>query len=250
MPDQRAAPAEPEVSGVERLKSSFLRPSRSQAIAGVLLALVGFAAVTQMRAKDVDNTYAGYREQDLIDVLNGLSGASQRADAELARLERTRDELSSSNNRRQTALTEAEKSLADYNILAGLVPVTGPGLRITITESAGRVELETMVDLIQELRNAGAEAIGVNDKVRLVAQSAVEGTVGGFAFDGQAVRSPYVIDVIGDPATLRAGITILRGPVDQMRESGATVELQEFTSLDIAEVRQPVKPQYAEPDDS
>ena len=48
----------------------------------MLLALVGFAAVTQVRSNQVDDTYAGLREQDLIDILNGLAGTSQRAEAE------------------------------------------------------------------------------------------------------------------------------------------------------------------------
>ena len=56
----------------------------------ILLAAVGFSAVTQVRANELDNTYAGYREQDLIDVLTALSGASQRAEGELAG-SRTRD---------------------------------------------------------------------------------------------------------------------------------------------------------------
>ena len=62
--------------------------------------VVGFAAVTQVRANEVDDTYAGLREQDLIDVLNGLAGTTQRAEAEIARLESTRDDLLSSTDAR------------------------------------------------------------------------------------------------------------------------------------------------------
>ena len=76
---------------------------------GVLLAVVGFAVVTQVRANEVDDTYAGYRQQDLIDVLNGLAGTTQRAEAEIARLESTRDDLQSRHQRRQAALEQAQE---------------------------------------------------------------------------------------------------------------------------------------------
>ena len=244
-------PAAPdETRARRRLWHAFSKPGRGQILVAVLLAALGFGAVTQVRLTDDDDTYAGYREQDFIDVLNGLSGASQLAEEERERLEGTLDDLRSANSRREAALGEARNDLDTYNVLAGLVPVSGPGLRITITETDGRVGIDTMVDLIQELRNAGAEAIGVNDSQRVIAQTAVEPTVAGFTFGGAEVTSPFVIDAIGDPATLREGVTFFRGPVGAMEESGATVTFREFSNLDIREVRQPIKPEYAEPDDS
>src|SRR5262245_33382052 len=66
----------------ERLRSALFRPSRGQVIVGVLLAVLGFAAITQVRTNTTDNTYAGYREQDLVDVLSGLSDTSERAQNE------------------------------------------------------------------------------------------------------------------------------------------------------------------------
>ena len=57
-----------------RLWRALVKPTRGQLIVAVLLAVVGFAAVTQVRTNTVDDTYAGLREQDLIDVLDGLAG--------------------------------------------------------------------------------------------------------------------------------------------------------------------------------
>jgi len=218
-------------------------------VVGALLAAVGFAAVTQVRANELDNTYAGYREQDLIDVLTALSGASQRAEAELARLENTRRDLRSVTSRREAALTDAEQALDTYNVLAGLVPVTGPGIRITVTETEGEVGLATMIDTVQELRNAGAEAIAVNGKVRVIAQTAFEGGVGGILVGGELLSPPYVFDVIGEPTTLRSGMNFLRGPVDQLESDGATVVIEEFSSLDVEAVRSPERPEFAESDE-
>ena len=141
----------------------------------VLLGIVGFAAITQVRAYEVDDTYAGYREQALIDVLNGLAGTSQRAQAEITRLERTRDDLQSSTSARQAALDQAREQADTLDILAGTVPVTGPGIRITIEEVDGPVDIDSLLDTVQELRNAGAEAMQFNGEVRVVAQTVVRG---------------------------------------------------------------------------
>jgi uncharacterized protein YlxW (UPF0749 family) len=245
------APAPDQPSGRDRLLRALLRPSRSQVIVGVLLALVGYAAVTQVRFNEVDNTYGSLREQDLIDVLNGLAGTTQRAESEITRLQRTRDDLQSSTGSREAALAQAEQEADTLAILAGLVPVTGPGIRVTITEVDGPVDADSMVDMIQELRTAGAEAIQINGEVRVVARTSFADDTGGIVVDGKPVSSPFVVDVIGDPHTLAdSGIDFPSGPRDQFEEDGATVKVDELASLDIESVVQPDRPEYAQPDPS
>jgi uncharacterized protein YlxW (UPF0749 family) len=235
-------------TGRQRLRGALLRPTRGQVVVAVLLALLGYAGVTQVRFNEVDNTYGSLREQDLIDVLNGLAGTSQRAEAEIARLQRTRDDLQSDTGARDAAIAQAQQEADSLAILAGLVPVTGPGIRVTVTEDTGTVEPESMVDAFQELRTAGAEAMQVNGKVRVVADTAVEDASGGLLVGGQLVSSPFVIDVIGDPHTLStSGIDFPDGPRDFFEEDGATVDVEELASLDIESVVKLPKTQYAQP---
>ena len=258
MPDRRPdepdrlGPTEPEAgpsrSGRERLFDALLRPTRAQIIVAALLAVVGFAGVTQMQANDVDDTYAGYREQDLIDVLNGLAGTSQRAQAEITRLERARAELQSSTSAREAALEQARTRADTLDILAGTVPVTGPGIRITITEAEGDVDIDSLLDTIQELRGAGAEAMQFNGQVRVVAETSFEDGIGGIYVDGTLLEPPYVLDVIGNPTSLAGGLTFALGPIVQLQEDGAEVDVVELQSLDIESVRPAPRPAFAEPD--
>ena len=246
MPD--AAPPEETPTGRERLLAALKRPARAQVVVAVLLAVVGFSAVTQVRANEVDNTYAGLREQDLIDVLNGLAGTTQRAETEISRLETTREGLQSRTDSRQAALAQAQDRSDTLAILAGLVPVTGPGVRITIKEISGEVDIGSMLDTLQELRTAGAEAIEINGEVRLVAQSSLEDAVGGLVVDGELLTAPYVLEVIGEPHTLAGSLSFPRGPADQLEDDGAELEVEELTSVDIESVVDPAQPQYAEPE--
>lgn len=248
MPEQPPAPGEQaQEGGRGRLLGALRTPSRAQAVVGVLLAALGFAAVTQMRSYEVNDSYQGYREQALIDVLNGLAGSTQRAEAELQRLEETRSRLQSDTSAAQAAVEQARTEIDNLEVLAGTVPVTGPGIRITITEETGEVEIGSMLDTIQEMRAAFAEAMQVNGQVRVVASTSFEDGIGGIYVDGQLLEPPYVIDVIGDPATLRGGMTFPDGPNDQLRADGASVDVQELQSLDIESVVEPARPQFAQP---
>jgi uncharacterized protein YlxW (UPF0749 family) len=235
-------------SGRQRLSDALVRPTRAQVIVASLLAVVGFAAVTQMRAYEVDDTYAGYREQALIDVLNGLAGTSQRAQAEITRLEQAKAELQSSTSARQAALEQARARANTLEILAGTVAVTGPGIRITIEETEGPVDIDSLLDTIQELRGAGAEAMQFNGQVRVVAQTSFEDGVGGIYVDDTLLEPPYVIDVIGNPSALAGGLTFALGPIAQLRDDGAEVEVVELQALDIESVRPAPRADVAEPD--
>ena len=212
-----------------------------------LLALVGFAAVVQLRTTHQDNTYAGYRESELIAVLNGLSGTTERIQAEIARLQDSKSRLEDETSAEQAALQQTEGEVDTLSILAGLVPVTGPGIRITITEHTGQVDIDSMLDLIEEMRTAFAESIQINGKARVVAQTSFEQGVGGILVDGQLLEPPYVIDVIGEPTELHGGLTFAGGPISQLDDDGASVSVQELQSLDIESVVSAPRPAFAQP---
>ncbi len=215
---------------------------------GVLLAALGFAAIIQVRTNTTDSTYAGYREQDLVNVLSGLAGTSQHAQTEINQLEATRRRLEADRQAQTAALSAAQKQEEELGILAGLVPVTGPGIRLTVTEGPQHIEVDSVLDTIEELRSAGAEAMQVNGKVRLVAQSSVQSTASGLEIDGTQLTSPYVFDVIGDPHTLEGALSLFGGPVSQFKDAGATVDVQEEKALDITALHKPGSSQFAQPD--
>ena len=190
----------------------IIRPSRRQVVVAVLLAILGFAFVVQVRDTKANDTYSGLRESELIEVLDGLTGTAERARREVGRLEARRDELTNESRARSAALDEAEQRVRTLNIIAGLVPVTGPGLRMTINESSSRVHVGSLLDTVQELRTAGAEAMEFNDSIRVGADSSFDNAVGGIELDGQLLEPPYVLDVIGDPHVLKTALTFSTGP--------------------------------------
>ena len=108
-PPTPPAPVPPS-DGRARMLAALRRPgSRGQAAAAVLLAILGFAAVTQVKANGKDDQYVGARQGDLVQYINNLSLASQRTEAEIARLQQTRDALRSDTRSRRTALERARQ---------------------------------------------------------------------------------------------------------------------------------------------
>lgn len=253
VPDTPDTPDTPETpderTGRDRLLGAFTRPGRAQVGVAVLLAILGFAGITQVRSNEQGNAYAGLRQQDLIEMLDALTGTAERARREVDRLEQTREELLSENSARESALRQAQERARNLNVLAGQVPVTGPGIRVTIEEVEGRVSVGSLLDTVQELRTAGAEALEFNNRVRVVAHSSFDVAVGGIELDDQLLEPPYVIEAIGDPHTLHSGLTFASGPVSNLEElDGASVEIAELESIDIESIAQPLRPERAVPD--
>ncbi|MGI8899937.1 MAG: DUF881 domain-containing protein [Nocardioides sp.] len=244
------APSEdPDRDGRARLIAALRRPgSRGQLAAGVLLAVLGFAAVVQVQSNSRDATYVGARQDELIALINGLSLASQRAENEMTRLAQTRNSLLTDTEARRTALERARQLADERGILAGTLAAVGPGVRVSIEDESGAVGAGNVINGIQELRDAGAEAIEINDMVRVVAQTSVRDLEeGGVVIDRTRLTAPYVIEAIGSSPTLSGGLQIARGFAYEIQRVGGTVDIKELETVEIDSVREPASTEYAEP---
>jgi uncharacterized protein YlxW (UPF0749 family) len=233
---------------VDRLGEAFRRPwSRGQLIAGVLLAALGFAGVVQVRSHDQDQTFSTASQQDLVALINTQSLAIDRVEAEQAELERTRDALSNDAVATRAAVEVAQRQADTLGVLAGTVRATGPGIRATVRDPSGSVGTDQMLNGIQELRDAGAESIEVNDLVRVVAQTGIADGRGGLLVGGVLVEPPYLIEAIGSPQTLASGLDFAGGFVSEVERVGGTVDVRRVGRVEIDSIVEPPEQQYAEP---
>jgi uncharacterized protein YlxW (UPF0749 family) len=249
VPTDPPVPQEPKVpTGRDRLLAALRTGSRGQAVACVLLALLGFAAVVQVRANGRDDNFVGARQSDLIALINTLTDATDRTQSDIADLQRTRDSLRNNAAARETALGVARRQADTLGILAGTLPAVGPGVRVTITSPTGAIGTDQLLNGIEELRSAGAEAIEINGKVRVVAQTGIaDGQADGLIVDGVALRPPYVLDAIGDPGTLATAMAFSGGLVDEVEQVGGKARVQKLDQLQIATTRKVTPPRFAQP---
>jgi uncharacterized protein YlxW (UPF0749 family) len=232
----------------QRLTRALVHPGRGQVVVAVLLAVVGAAAVTQVRIAGRDDDYAGLRQADLVQALTGLQAASRRTEQDIDQLEATRDRLRDNNDKTATALKQAQAQLTTLGVLAGTLPAHGPGVRITVTVPDTGLSVNLLLDGIEELRDAGAEAIEINDAVRVVAQTSFESATGGIDVDGRVLKSPFSIDVIGDPDNLTTALKFPGGFVDDAESlDEGKVTIKQSQDVEVSVLRKAVEPKYAEP---
>ncbi|MBA2456423.1 MAG: DUF881 domain-containing protein [Nocardioidaceae bacterium] len=223
------------------------RPAWGQALVAVLLGALGFAAALQVRVNDAEGVYPGARRGDLIELLDSLDAANARAEKQINELETTKRELQTSTTASQTALLEARREASTLAILAGTVPARGPGVVIRINDPEAAVSAVTMLNAIEELRDAGAEAIEINNSARVVAQTYFAVSDGTLTIDGAEVRPPYVIDAVGSAATLSVAVGFPGGLQDEVQALGGSVTVEQTDALDVTALAEERTPEYAQP---
>lgn len=207
---------------VSALRGPFMR-------VGVALAcgLLGFLLVAQVRATEsVEDRLAGEREEDLAQILSDLSAEADRLTLEITDLRLTLLAVQNEAEGEQVALRSLQRRLDDLRILAGVVAAEGEGISFVIEDPAGQVRQDLLVDTIQELRDAGAEAMAVNG-VRLIVSSAFSVRRDRLLLDGQPLTPPYRIVAVGPADTMAKALAIPGGAIDTLEartEVRTTVE--------------------------
>jgi len=227
----------------------LVRPSRAQLVVGLVLALVAFGMVTQVRSQNDGEDYSSARREDLIQLLDQLTNETRRLESEAADLEDTRRGLESGADAEKVAREEARKRAEVLGILSGTLPAEGPGIRMVITDPDGKVTPQILLNVIQEMRDAGGEVIEVNDEIRLVAGSWVALGPDGIVIDGLLVRTPITIEVIGDPHALEEAARFRGGLVSEITGPSVAgrVDLVQVDNLQISSLHTPKANQYAQP---
>lgn len=242
-----AGPMPPHPAG----SSTAARPDRRQRrrshlLIAVLCAVLGYAIIIQVRATDSGDALASARPQDLVAILDGVNRRGADLTAEIAELQRTLTTLRTGGASSQAALAEAERRAQTLAILAGTAVARGPGVSMVMTDPATGVTPEVLLAALQELRNAGAEAVQVND-VRIGVNSSFSGRPGAITVDGTAIAAPYAILAIGDPPTLTAAMNIPGGVGDTAKRAGGTLVITAEQTVTVDALR-PLQPTtYARP---
>lgn len=220
-------------------------------LAVLLMAALGVAIATQVRGTGSGDTLDSARPADLLVVLDNLNQREAALRQEVAALQGTLATLQRSGGGSDAALAEANARLTALSIQVGAVPAAGPGVVLTVGDPASGVGAEVMLDMIQELRAAGAEAMEVRGSdgvpIRVGVNSWVSGTAGKLQLDGTALAAPYVVTAIGDPPTLAAALNIPGGVVDTVARNGGRVGIEQSGQVTIAALREANTRQYSQP---
>ena len=217
----------------------------------LLLMLLGFSLAVQVRSVSGDPTLAALGQEDLVRILANLDAHEERLREEIEELEESRRRLTTAGESQQEALAEAERRADELGILAGTLPAEGPGLVVSLRGGQEAVSGARLLDAVQELRGAGAEAMQIQGvdgpPVRVIASTYFGDADGGVVVDGVTMRAPYTLTVIGDPKTLAPALNLPGGVVESVQREGGTVTVQEEPGgVEVPAVRAPVILQHAQ----
>ncbi len=274
VPEEQAAAAGP-VDGQTRptawqLLADAGRPrwSRAQVVVALLCGLLGFGLVTQVHST-AGSGLTTARQSDLVDILDSLSARSEQLRSQIATEQSALSKLTGGTDQTQAALDEAQQRAATLQILAGTVGAVGPGIELQISDPQHRVTAEVLLGVLQELRDAGAEAIQITGgaapvsagvtpsakagaqgrTVRLVASSyfvdPADGS--GVLVDGTLLAPPFDLVAVGDPHTISAAMGIPGGVLDTLTRKTAKGTVVEHDVVRVTALHDVTTPQYARP---
>lgn len=206
----------------------------------VVTALVGFLLVSQFRNDErLSQRLEAESEEDLARILANLNTEADALRDEIGTLRVQAADLEASSRNDAAAATATEDQLQALAVLAGTVPVAGPGVVVDIADPRGSVKYDNVIDLVQELRDAGAEAVAVNGHRVGVASAFADGR-GGVTLDGVALEPPFKVLAIGQPATLEGGLQIPGGALDTLSAlAGVIAHVQRSPKVDIPALASP-----------
>ncbi|MER6143711.1 DUF881 domain-containing protein [Streptomyces sparsogenes] len=241
-----AAAAPQPSTGRQRLVNGLWPPrlTRAQLIVALLLFGLGLGLAIQVRSTNESSVLRGARQEDLVRILDELDNRTERLHEEKQRLEKQQTELENSSDQAEEARKQTAQKERQLAVLAGTVAAQGPGITMKIDASESAVESDMLLDAVQELRAAGAEAIQIG-KVRVVASTYFSDVGGAVEIDGRKVTQPYVIKVIGKPEDLEPALNIPGGVVQSLEKEQATVSIERSEKIVVDALRSAKRPDYA-----
>jgi uncharacterized protein YlxW (UPF0749 family) len=221
-------------------------------IIALLVGLLGFALIAQVHSNSNESTLANDRPDDLVRILSDLDARRDRLSTEISSLQSTVRQLNSGAQSRQAALDAAAKRADELGILGGTLPAKGPGLMIDLIPAGKKqISADRVLDTVEELRGAGAEAMQINgtgsSAVRIVASTYFTDATGGVDVDGQVIGGTLTVTAIGDPQTMQAALSIAGGVVDSVRNDGGAVQVNTPTIVQVTALTAAAPLRFAKP---
>ena len=214
-----------------------------------------------VQVKTIKNTTSAFgKTQTENELRDSVSRWQENYKNAYEKLSKKEDELealreqAASNSENSNHLTE---SLAEYNTLLGYSELVGPGVIVTLNDGDPLlnnafltnyiVHDEDIFEVVNALRNAGAEAISVNGQ-RIISSSAITCVGNVIKINNQKIGAPFVINAIGSSTWLESSLTMAGGYLDWIESQGVQVEVKkvEKSEIIIPKYEGVYKYQYAE----
>lgn len=203
----------------------------------------------------------GYYKASLVparaeDLASQLDTVTKDRNALMQKVAGLNEQLQNIRNNDQ-ALADLQKELQSANVSAGLTPVQGPGVVITLSDNPRSLQPGEdpnnllvhdyeILEIVNELKASGAEAISINDQ-RMIAMTEIRCAGTTIVVNQNRIGSPFVIKAIGNPDLLESGMNIQGGALTSLQFSGIQTNLKKSELLKIPAYSGVVNMKYSQP---
>jgi len=179
-----------------------MKSRSAQLLLTIVCFILGLLLVAQFRTQRMTSrSLLSASSADQLAMISSLVENNARLREEMEALEEQLSEYQQATGR--AMLGALVQELNKIRIINGLVEVSGSGVEVTIDGPIGVLDIQ---DLINELRNAGAEALTINGE-RLTLYSVIASTEDGVMIvNGMKPSRPYILQAIGQPETLETAL--------------------------------------------
>lgn len=231
-------------------------------ILGLMCVVLSFGIAVQIKTINGTGTTisTNTRENELRDAVLKAKEKYDNLYEELEDMETQLETERTNSTQNNDELTKLENTIKDGNKILGLSEVKGNGIVITVDDNQNIssnswygdpnwliVHDIDIINIVNELKNAGAEAISINEQ-RIVTTSAIECDGNVIKVNGQKIGAPFVIKAIGLPELLMS-IDRFMGYLDYLRDDrflSVDVEKLDKEELTIPKYTGVMKFEYAE----
>lgn len=197
----------------------------------VSVMLMQFKTVEETDITEIENM----RETELRTAISEWKTKYEEVETKLQDTNKKINEYSDKIKNNEKALELISDELDESNMAVGKTDVYGEGVIVTLNDAEKDIVAWDLIDLVNELKYAGAEAISIND-VRILnttdifdLRSYTYLTVG-----QQRVQPPYIVKAIGNPDYLSSILNLKdSGFVDRYKNSGKSVKMETSKKVQI-----------------
>ena len=139
-----------------------------------------------------------------------------------------------------------DQELQQVNINLGKTNLQGEGIEITIREKENekRITADDLLLIVNALKQAGAEAISINDERIINMSDIVDISISFIKINGQRILAPYVIKAIGNSSYLESALIGNGGHVEDMRKLGQDISIEKPNKVKILKYNDEIKTKY------
>lgn len=231
---------------------------------GIVCFVLTIAIFVQIKTTNNSNSTVAQtmEENDLRDQVLRMKEKYDNIYAELQNATKKLEQVRENATKDDSEAKAKQEELRLNNMLLCQSDMTGEGVIITLKDGTTNnsdvlssltatdviVHNSDLLQIVNDLKNAGAEAISINGE-RIVQTSSItcEGII--IKINNKKLGSPYVIKAIGSSATLETSLSIPGGYLDIMKNDGVIVDIKKSDGLTVEKYDGVITTKYLETDD-